>query len=220
MAPQVLISPSILSADFGNLLAQIREAEEAGADWLHVDIMDGRFVPNLTIGPPVLESLKGKVKVPLDVHLMVERPSDYIGDFARAGAAYLTVHAEADPHLHRTLQAIREKGIKAGVALNPSTPLGSVEHVLEDIDLLLVMTVNPGFGGQKFIRSMLDKIRKATGIIGDRNILLEVDGGVGPDTALSCVEAGARVLVAGNAVFKGKGTIAENLRAIRERLPR
>jgi len=220
MAPQVLISPSILSADFGNLLAQIREAEEAGADWLHVDIMDGRFVPNLTIGPPVLESLKGKVKVPLDVHLMVERPSDYIGDFARAGAAYLTVHAEADPHLHRTLQAIREKGIKAGVALNPSTPLGSVEHVLEDIDLLLVMTVNPGFGGQKFIRSMLDKIRKAAGIIGDRNILLEVDGGVGPDTALSCVEAGARVLVAGNAVFKGKGTIAVNLRAIRERLPR
>jgi len=220
MAQRVLISPSILSADFGNLLGQIREAEEAGADWLHVDIMDGHFVPNLTIGPPVLESLKGRVKVPLDVHLMVERPSDYISDFARTGAAYITVHAEADPHLHRTLQAIREKGVKAGVALNPSTPLGSVEHVMDDIDLLLVMTVNPGFGGQKFIRSMVEKIKKAAGLIGGRSVLLEVDGGVGPDTAPLCVEAGARVLVAGNAVFRGKGTIAENMKALRDRLPK
>jgi len=219
MTPPVLLAPSILSADFGNLLGQIREAEEGGADWLHVDIMDGHFVPNLTLGPPVLDCLKGKVRMPMDVHLMVERPSDYIQDFARAGASYLTVHVEADPHLHRTLQAIHEGGMKAGVAINPSTHLSSVELVLDDIDLLLVMTVNPGFGGQRFIKSMLEKIKKASGMIGGRNILLEVDGGVGPETARACAEAGARVLVAGNAVFRGAGTIAENIRAIRERLP-
>jgi len=216
MAPTVLLSPSLLSADFGNLLAQIGEVEEAGADWLHVDIMDGHFVPNLTIGPPVLESLRGKVRLPLDVHLMVERPADYIQPFARASAAYLTVHVEADPHLHRTLQAIREAGMKAGVALNPSTPLGSVEHVLDDIDLLLIMTVNPGFGGQKFIGSMVEKIKKAAAMIGRRELYLEVDGGIGPQTAPQCVSSGARVLVAGNAVFRGKGTIAGNLKAIRD----
>jgi ribulose-phosphate 3-epimerase len=219
MEGHVLIAPSILSADFGNLLGQIREAEEGGADWLHVDIMDGHFVPNLTIGPPVLESLKGKVRLPMDVHLMVERPSDYIADFARTGATFLTVHVEADPHLHRTLQAIREKGMKAGVALNPSTPLGSVELVLDDVDLLLVMTVNPGFGGQKFIRSMLEKIKNASDMVRGRKIILEVDGGVGPETAPLCVEAGARALVAGNAVFHGGGTVAQNIRAIRDRLP-
>jgi len=218
MTPPVLLAPSILSADFGNLLGQIREAREGGADWLHVDIMDGHFVPNLTIGPPVLESLKGKVGLPMDVHMMVERPSDYIPDFARAGASYLTVHVEADMHLHRTLQAIREKGMKAGVALNPSTPLSSVEMVLDDIDLLLVMTVNPGFGGQKFIRSMLGKIKKASEMVQGRKIILEVDGGVGPETARLCVEAGAVALVAGNAVFRGPGTIAQNIQAIRERL--
>jgi ribulose-phosphate 3-epimerase len=218
MTPPVLLAPSILSADFGNLLGQIREAQEGGADWLHVDIMDGHFVPNLTIGPAVLESLKGKVGLPMDVHMMVERPSDYIPDFARAGASYLTVHVEADMHLHRTLQAIREKGMKAGVALNPSTPLSSVEMVLEDIDLLLVMTVNPGFGGQKFIRSMLGKIKKASEMVRGHNIILEVDGGVGPETARPCVEAGAVALVAGNAVFRGPGTIAQNIQAIRERL--
>jgi ribulose-phosphate 3-epimerase len=218
MAGHVLIAPSILSADFGNLLGQIREAQDGGADWLHVDIMDGHFVPNLTLGPPVLESLKGKVSLPMDVHLMVERPSDYIADFARAGATFLTVHAEVDPHLHRTLQAIREKGMKAGVALNPSTPISAVEMVLDDVDLLLVMTVNPGFGGQKFIPSMLGKIKLASEMVKGRNIILEVDGGVGPETAPACVEAGARALVAGNAVFRGAGTIAQNIRAIRDRL--
>ncbi len=215
---RVLLSPSILSADFGSLLSQVREAEAAGADWLHVDIMDGHFVPNLSIGPPVLESLKGKVRLPLDVHLMIERPADYIRTFASAGAAYLTVHPEADPHLHRTVQAIREAGMKPGVALNPSTPLGAVECVLDDIDLLLIMTVNPGFGGQKFIRSMVPKIRQAAALIGDRDIVLEVDGGIGPETAPLAVEAGARALVAGNAVFRGKGTIADNMKAIRDGL--
>jgi ribulose-phosphate 3-epimerase len=215
---RVLLSPSILSADFGNLLAQIREAEAAGADWLHVDIMDGHFVPNLTIGPPVLESLKGKLKLPLDVHLMIERPADYIKPFAAAGTAYYTVHPEADAHLHRTVQAIREAGMKPGVALNPSTPLSAVECVLDDIELLLIMTVNPGFGGQKFIRSMVPKVRQAAQMIGGRPIVLEVDGGIGPDTAPAAVEAGARALVAGNAVFRGKGTVAENIRAIRTSL--
>jgi len=218
MAGRVLIAPSILSADFGNLLGQIREAEEGGADWLHVDIMDGHFVPNLTIGPPVLESLKGRFRLPMDVHLMVERPSAYVADFARAGAAYLTVHAEADPHLHRTLQAIREKGMKAGVALNPSTPLGSIEMVLDDVDLVLVMTVNPGFGGQKFIRSMVGKIKNASEMVKGRDIILEVDGGVGPETAPAVVDAGARALVAGNAIFRGAGTVAQNIKAIRDRL--
>ncbi len=215
---KVLLSPSILSADFGNLLSQIREAEAAGADWLHVDIMDGHFVPNLTIGPPVLESLKGKALLPLDVHLMTERPADYIKPFATAGAAFYTVHPEADPHLHRTVQAIRESGMKPGVALNPSTPLSAIECVLEDIDLVLIMTVNPGFGGQKFIKSMVPKIRQAAAMIGERDIFLEVDGGIGPETAPLAVEAGARALVAGNAVFRGKGTVAENIKAIRDRL--
>jgi len=216
----VLISPSILSADFGRLQAHIQEVEAAGADWLHIDIMDGHFVPNLTIGPPVLESLKGKVKVPLDVHLMVEEPARYIEAFANVGTTYFSVHVEADPHLHRTLQAIRERGMKPGVALNPSTPISSVECVIDDIDLLLVMTVNPGFGGQKFIKTMVEKIRKASELIGDRNIMLEVDGGVGPDTASQVVKAGANVLVAGNAVFRGKGTVAENMNALRQQLSR
>ena len=216
MAQRVLISPSILSADFGNLLGQIREAEEAGADWLHVDIMDGHFVPNLTIGPPVLESLKGRVKVPLDVHLMVERPSDYISDFARTGAAYITVHAEADPHLHRTLQAIREKGVKAGVALNPSTPLGSVEHVMDDIDLLLVMTVNPGFGGQKFIESQVDKTRRLKAMCNARGVnpWIEIDGGVTPANAYKLIDAGANALVAGSAVYGAK-SYAEAIKGIK-----
>ncbi|MBM4247992.1 MAG: ribulose-phosphate 3-epimerase [Euryarchaeota archaeon] len=216
---RVLLSPSILSADFGRLLAQVQEAEEAGADWLHVDVMDGHFVPNLTIGPPVLESLKGKVGLPLDVHLMIERPADYIKAFAAAGAAYLTVHPEADAHLHRTVQAIREAGIRPGVALNPSTPLSALECVLDDISLVLIMTVNPGFGGQKFIRSMVPKIRQAAALIGDRDIILEVDGGIGPETAPLVVGAGARALVAGNSVFRGKGTVAQNIKAIRDSLP-
>jgi ribulose-phosphate 3-epimerase len=215
---RVLLSPSILSADFGNLLSQIREAEAGGADWLHVDIMDGHFVPNLTIGPPVLESLKGKVRLPLDVHLMIERPAEYIKPCAAAGTAYYTVHPEADPHLHRTVQAIREAGMRPGAALNPSTPLSAVECVLDDIDLILIMTVNPGFGGQKFIKSMVPKIRQAAAMVGDRDIIIEVDGGIGPDTAPLAVEAGARALVAGNAVFRGKGTVAENIKAIRDRL--
>jgi ribulose-phosphate 3-epimerase len=180
--------------------------------------MDGHFVPNLTIGPPVLESLKGRTGLPLDVHLMIERPAEYIKPFAAAGAAYYTVHPEADPHLHRTVQAIREAGMKPGAALNPSTPLSAIECVLDDIELILIMTVNPGFGGQKFIKSMVPKIRQAAAMAGDRDIIIEVDGGIGPDTAPLAVEAGARALVAGNAVFRGKGTVAENMKAIRDRL--
>lgn len=215
---RVLLAPSILSADFGCLLPQIKEATEAGADWLHVDVMDGHFVPNLTIGPPVVECLRGRVGVPLDVHLMVERPADYIEAFSRAGAANLTVHAEADPHLHRTLQHIRERGMKAGVALNPSTPLSAAECVLDDIQLLLIMTVNPGFGGQRFISSMLGKIRAAARMVEGRGVVLEVDGGIGPESAPLAVAAGARALVAGKAVFGGEGTIAENIAAIRRSL--
>ena len=203
----VRIAPSILSCDFAHLADEIAAVEQAGADMVHVDVMDGHFVPNLTIGPPIVEAIRKVTKLPLDVHLMMTNPDAFIGEFAEAGADYLTVHVEACPHLHRTVQSIKEKGVKAGVTLNPATPLASVEAILPDADLLLIMSVNPGFGGQRFIPGVLDKIRRARVMIRqtDRPILLEVDGGVKADNAGEIVNAGADILVAGSAIFGAPG---------------
>lgn len=199
----VCIAPSILSADFARLAEEVARVEEAGADWLHVDVMDGHFVPNLTIGPPVVEALRKVTTLPLDVHLMMTNPDAFIGEFAEAGADYLTVHVETCPHLHRTVQLIKERGVKAGVTLNPATPAIMLSEIVRDADLILIMSVNPGFGGQKFIPSSLQKIAEVRALI-DRthsHALLEVDGGVKPDNAEAILAAGADVLVAGSAVF-------------------
>jgi ribulose-phosphate 3-epimerase len=207
MNPRVKIAPSILSADFAHLADEIAAVEKGGADMVHVDVMDGHFVPNLTIGPPIVEAIRKVTTLPLDVHLMMTNPDDYIGEFVEAGANYLTVHVETCPHLHRTIQSIKEKGVKAGVTLNPATPITSVEAILPDVDLLLIMSVNPGFGGQRFIPRVLDKIRQARKMIErtGRPVLLEVDGGIKVDNAGAVVAAGADILVAGSAIFEAPG---------------
>ncbi len=204
MSERVLVAPSILSADFGRLAEEVRAVEAAGADWVHVDVMDGRFVPNITIGPVVVEAVKKATRLPLDVHLMIVEPEKYIGDFAKAGASYITVHVEACPHLHRTLQQIRQAGAKPGVVLNPSTPVRAVEDVLGEVELVLLMSVNPGFGGQAFIPRTVEKVRQLKQMVeahGLSGVRIEVDGGINAKTGRQVVEAGASVLVAGSFVF-------------------
>lgn len=206
MTRPTLIAPSILSADFAHLADEVAAVERGGADLLHVDVMDGHFVPNLTVGPPIVESLKKVTKLPLDCHLMMTNADAFIDEFAAAGADYLTVHVEACPHLHRTVQAIKERGVKAGVTLNPATSLHTIEEILPEVDLVLIMSVNPGFGGQKFITSCLQKIVTTRQMI-DRarsRALLEVDGGIKVDNAAQILAAGADVLVAGSAIFTSR----------------
>jgi ribulose-phosphate 3-epimerase len=213
---RTLIAPSLLAADFARLGEEVCAVEKAGADWLHVDVMDGRFVPNITIGPLVTKAVRGVTSLPLDVHLMIESPERYIDAFAKAGANTIGVHAETCPHLHRTVEAIREAGARASVAINPSTPASAVQEVLGDVDQVLVMTVNPGFGGQKFIENTLPKIETLRRWIDERGleIALEIDGGVGPETIARAARAGADVFVAGTAVF-GTDDYADAIESLR-----
>ena len=213
----VKIAPSILSADFSRLGDEVKAVEEAGADWIHVDVMDGKFVPNITVGPLVVESLRKVTKLPLDVHLMIENADQYIEDFANAGADIISVHAEACPHLHRTVQSIKENGAKAGVVLNPATTLFALDEIIEQVDMVLLMSVNPGFGGQTFIGSVLSKIELLRNTLDESGVELDlqVDGGIKPDNAAIIKQAGANVLVSGSAIF-GSDDYKKAIEALRE----
>jgi ribulose-phosphate 3-epimerase len=214
----IKLAPSILSADFARLGEQIDEVARAGADYIHIDVMDGHFVPNITIGAPVVASIRRVTNLPLDVHLMIEHPERFVSDFAKAGADIITVHVEASPHLHGTIQAIKELGVKAGVSLNPATPLSTIEESIALVDLVLIMSVNPGFGGQSFIPEAIPKIADMHRLLEDRGLHaeLEVDGGITADNAPSIVAAGADVLVAGNSVFSAPEGISQALQRLRE----
>jgi ribulose-phosphate 3-epimerase len=217
---QIKLSPSILNADFGRLAEQVQAAEAAGADYLHVDVMDGQFVPNISLGPAIVEAIRRATSLPLDLHLMIEEPSRFLSEFVAAGANIMTVHAEAVRHLHATVSEIQEAGVRAGVALNPATPLSAVEEIVEQLDLLLIMTVNPGFGGQAFIPETLDKIARARAMLDARGARaeLEVDGGIKADNIAEVVRRGARVVVVGSAIFVGGAGITANTAALRQRI--